>query len=146
MGDLIAKEMDTYDTEFARTVVLTNKPIWTMENTKVDIELLIIKGSSGITDIVSEYYRCMYKDSIHICTDGSKDLQTEASGSAVYIPRYHVGVNKRTSDRLSVYTVELYAILIPLEWIEQSRWDNIVIYSDSVTPLVSIKSGVTRHH
>ncbi len=51
-GDLIAKEMDIYDTEFASTVVLTNKPIWTMENTKVDIELLIIKGSSGITDIV----------------------------------------------------------------------------------------------
>ncbi len=60
-----------------------------MKNTKVDIELLIIKGSSGITDIVSEYYRYMdnmYKDSIQICTDGSKDLQTEATGSAVYIP------------------------------------------------------------
>ncbi len=37
-------------------------------------ELLIIKGSSGITDIVSEYYRYMdnmYKDSIQIFTDGS---------------------------------------------------------------------------
>ncbi len=55
-GDLIAKEMDIYDKEFASTVVWTNKPIWTMENTKVDIELLIIKGSSGITDIVNEYY------------------------------------------------------------------------------------------
>ncbi len=68
-GDLIAKEMDIYDKEFASTVVWTNKPIWTMENTKVDIELLIIKGSSGITDIVSEYYRYMdnmYKDSIQI--------------------------------------------------------------------------------
>lgn len=73
-GDLIAKEMDIYDKEFASTVVWTNKPIWTMENTKVDIELLIIKGSSGITDIVSEYYRYMdnmYKDSIQIFTDGS---------------------------------------------------------------------------
>ncbi len=97
--------MDIYDKEFASTVVWTNKPIWTMENTKVDIELLIIKGSSGITDIVSEYYRYMdnmYKDSIQIFTDGSKDLQTEATGSAVYIPRHHVGVNKRTSDSLSV--------------------------------------------
>ncbi len=42
--------------------------------------------------------------------------KTEATGSAVYIPRHHVGVNKRTSDSLSVYTVELYAILIALEW------------------------------
>ncbi len=36
----------------------------------------------------------MYKDSIQIFTDGSKDLQTEATGSAVYIPRHHVGVTK----------------------------------------------------
>lgn len=28
--------MDIYDKEFASTVVWTNKPIWTMENTKVD--------------------------------------------------------------------------------------------------------------
>ncbi len=117
-----------------------------MKYIKVDIELLIIKGSSVIADIVSEYYRYMYKDSIQFFTDGLKDLQTEATGSAVYIPRHHVGVNKRTSDSLSVYTVELYAILIALEWIEQSRWENVVIYSDSVTLLMSIKSGVTRHH
>ncbi|ROL42276.1 hypothetical protein DPX16_18198 [Anabarilius grahami] len=121
-GDLIAKEMDIYDKEFASTVVWFNNPIWTIESTKVDMEFLIIKGNSGNTDIVSEYYRYMdnmHKDSPHIFTDGSKDLQTEATGSAVYFPRHHVGINKRTSDNLSVYTVELYAILI--EWIEQTR-------------------------
>ncbi len=85
----IAKEMDIYDKEFASTVVWTNKPIWTMENTKVDIELLIIKGSSGITDIVSEYYRYMdnmYKDSIQIFTDGSKDLQNRGNGICCIYP------------------------------------------------------------
>lgn len=148
-GDVIAKEMGVYEKEFASTVVWTNKPIWTMENTKVDIELLIIKGCSRSTDIVSEYYRYMdnmYKDSIQIFTDGSKDLQSETTGSAVYIPSHNVGINKRTSDSLSVYTVELYAILLALEWTEQSGWDNIVICSDSVSALMSIKSGVTRNH
>ncbi len=57
-----------------------------------------------------------------------------------------MGVNKRTSNSLSVYTVEVYAVLIALEWIEHSRWDNVVICSDSVSALMSIKSGVTRNH
>lgn len=52
--------------------------------------------------------------------------QTDATGSAVFVIIYEMGVNKRTSDSLNVYTVELYAILLAFEWIEQTR-DNILI-------------------
>ena len=57
-----------------------------------------------------------YKESIQIFTDGSKDMQTDATGAAVVVPRYQVEFSKRTTDSLSVFAVELFAILMALEW------------------------------
>jgi len=64
----------------------------------------------------------------------------------VYIPKYDIGISKRTSDNLNVYAVELCAIGIALEWIEQSRDNNILICSDSASALMSMKTGKASSH
>lgn len=52
-----------------------------------------------------------------IVTVWSKYPQTDATGSAVAELNHRVEFNKRTSDCLNVYTVQLYAMLMILEWI-----------------------------
>ncbi len=47
---------------------------------------------------------------------------------------------------MSVYAVELCAVLLALEWVEEVEASKILICSDSVSALSSIKSGSARNH
>ena len=62
------------------------------------------------------------------------------------IPRYQIGISKRTSDWVSVYAVELVAIILALEWAEGIQDRKILICSDSVSSMSSIKSGACKVH
>ena len=53
-----------------------------------------------------------------------------------------MAVTKRTKDHLSVYTMELLAILLFAEWVEEP--DIVVIYSDSCAALIKLKSFVSQ--
>lgn len=57
---------------------------------------------------------------------GSKDRRIDAIGSADAVPRSQVRFKKRTSVYLNVYVVELYTMLMTLEWIEQFCCINIL--------------------
>lgn len=59
--------------------------------------------------------RKKYKDYVQVFTDGLKNLDTANTGSAVVVPSYKIEIWRRTSYCLSVYTVELYAMLMALE-------------------------------
>jgi len=48
--------------------------------------------------------------------------------------------NKRINDKMSVYTGEMLAILLSLEWVENSRSREVLIGSDSSNGLISIKN------
>jgi len=61
----------------------------------------------------------------------------------VYIPRFKTEISLRLSDKLSVYSTELTAIIIGLQWVEQIKPNRIVICSDSSSALKSIKSTKT---
>lgn len=137
--------MEVYNKRSADTVLWPVEPVLTLEIPKVELELLAIKGCNRNIDITNEYYKYKnkkYKDSIQIFTDG----QTDATGSAVYIPKYEMGISKRSSDSINVYAVELCAVLIALEWIEQYRDISILACSDSVSALMSMKTGKARSH
>ena len=60
------------------------------------------------------------------------------------MPEFKVELSKRTSDYLSVYTVEMFAILMALEWGEQFRCADVVICSDSVSALGSIEKEAAK--
>lgn len=51
---------------------------------------------------------------------GLKKLETETTGFEVVIPGKVIGINRRTLDKLGVYTVEMSAILIALRWVEKT--------------------------
>ncbi len=81
-----------------------------------------------------------------VFTDGSKDPITGVTGAAIVVPRQMSEMSRRTSDHLSVYAVELFAILMALEWIECTKSNRTLICSDSVSVLQSLKTGMVKNH
>lgn len=58
-----------------------------------------------------------------------------------FVSQRDVIIRKRTTDNLSVYTVELVASLISLEWVRMCGHQSFVVASDSMAAPTTIKSG-----
>lgn len=59
-----------------------------------------------------------YNDIVQVYTDVLKDPNSGRTVPTVYIPQFEKTIKQRTLDHLTVYTVELLAILLTLAWIE----------------------------
>uniref|UniRef100_A0A9J8CA31 Uncharacterized protein n=1 Tax=Cyprinus carpio carpio TaxID=630221 RepID=A0A9J8CA31_CYPCA len=62
---------------------------------------------------------------------------------AVYIPLFNIRMSKRTSDHISVFTAEIIAICLALQWIEEIQPTRAVICTDSLSALNSLESGTS---
>lgn len=87
----------------------------------------------------SIYIRNSYNNYLRIYTDGSKSKQ-ECVGVGIHIPEFKINMSKRLSDQLSVYTAEIVAVIIALQWVEEVRPDRVVICTDSLSVIKSIQS------
>ena len=118
-----------------------------LQESSVDpAEIWNIKRRSKIAALVQEFYNYAdgkYEEHVYIYTDGSKEPIT---GATVVIPSHHITVPKRTSDYLSISAVELCAILLAIEWVEDMVDGKIVICSDSVSSVLSIKNRTVKTH
>ena len=81
-----------------------------------------------------------YSDFTQVYTDGAKKPETGVTGYGVAIPVKRIGINRRTSNKLGVYTVEMLAVLVALRWVEKTKQDKVMICSDSTSILASIRS------
>ena len=79
-----------------------------------------------------------------IFTDGSKDPESGKTGLGVYVASSRSRQSVRTSDHLSVFSVELLAILWALDWVEENKPPKSIICSDSAAALVALKEGTSR--
>ena len=111
----------------------------------VDIALVKMRDEveeeKDVRHLTNVHIRTEYPDGIQIFTDGSKDPATGKTAAAVFIPKYKKEIQKRLSDHLAVYSVELFAICLALEWIEEVKTRCNVICSDSLSALTSILHG-----
>lgn len=78
---------------------------------------------------------------VHIFTDGSKDPPTGYTTAAVYIANLQVYIQKMIIYHVSVFTTELIAILLAIQWVEKAKPKRIVVCSDSPSALSSLGSG-----
>jgi ribonuclease HI len=62
------------------------------------------------------------------------------TGAAFGVPEFKVAVTKRATDHLSVYTMELLAILLAAVCVEEVRPDRVVICSDLRAALIHLYS------
>lgn len=55
--------------------------------------------------------------------------------------KYQVAIKKRIADNLMMFTAELVARYLVLQWVEKMRQDKVVICSDFLAPIKSLKYG-----
>lgn len=97
------------------------------------------KGFGNIV-LVEDRLQTLYQTFVPVYTDGSKVPYTGSTGFAFSIPTLQVSVKRRTSDHLSVYTVEMMAIATALQWIEESQIKEVIICTDSCSALITSHS------
>lgn len=79
---------------------------------------------------VAQKYLERCSDRVAIFTDGPKDPGTGRTGVAVCTPENKVNIQKRCTDHLSEYSVELTAVMIALQWTEEQSINKSVIVSE----------------
>ncbi len=133
-----ATELKVNQFNVSPTVPLPVIKPWLLLDAIVDFTLLEqkIKGNEynlyNVQKYINEYYSY-----VQIYTDASKSLDNKI-GEAFTVPEFHLSVRKRTSDELSVYTGEMIALLLAIQWIEEIRPLKSVICSDSCASLASL--------
>lgn len=139
IGDAV-NEIGIGDMTVSPIVPLSNVPPWLLGELEVDMHLLEFKKQSSIDrSQVSRYLGEKYSMFIKIYTDASKTDDNRV-GAAFIIPEINVMLNKRVNDKLSVFTGEMLAILLALEWVENSKTRKVLIGSDSSSALNSFKN------
>lgn len=109
----------------------------------MDWRLLEEKKTGRGVDLVGVFKsltQISYRDFTLIFTDGSKEIETGVTGFGVVVPEKGVSLNRRTTNRLSVYTVEMVAVLMVLRWAEHARVERVLICCDSASVLTSLRS------
>lgn len=116
-------------------------PPWILPEASVDLTLLdrknkdksFIINSHTIQNYIDNYYNY-----VQIYTDASKNT-ADHIGIAFIVPEFHIKVKKRINDKLSIYTGEMLAILLAIQWVEENRPLISIICSDSSSSLTSLQ-------
>lgn len=78
-------------------------------------------------------------------TDGSERQITGAAFLVQDSDGQWISGVKRTSNHLAVYTVEMMGMFLALRWVEERKPENVLICSDSVSVLKSLKTFKSCH-
>ena len=118
----VSKDMALDQLRYSPTVPLPVTPPWLFPAVAVDLSMLKEQKEAGnISQLVEHRLSTMYQTAVPVYTDGSKEPETGRTGFAFSIPTMKVSIKRRTSDYLSVYTVEMLAIAAALQCVEESR-------------------------
>jgi len=91
--------------------------------------------------VVKQYVNREYYSILQVFTDGSKEPESGRTAAAVFIPTFNIKIAKRISDHTSVFTTEVIAIILALQWIIEVQPVRSVICTDSMAALTSLMSG-----
>ncbi len=144
IGNEVAREFGVFYMKMSPIVVYPMVAPWLLFWPDIDWYLLELKRKEkDQIDLVNAFKYLInkdYKEFVHVYTDGSKKPETGVTGYGVAIPAKGIGINRRTSDFLGVYTVEMVAVLVALRWVEKTRQEKVLICSDSSLVLESFRS------
>jgi len=128
--------------EMSQTTPVSIIPPWILPEATVDMSLMEKKQDKSYTVDINlvQLHLDSYYQYIQIYTDASKI--TEKLGIAFVVPEFNIKIGKRITDGLSVYTGEMLAILLALQWVEDIK-PLKTICSDSSSALLSLKNNQT---
>ena len=120
-------------------------PFWLLPEPNVDLTLLEWKQQGGINSSqVEGHLKEAWGAHIQIFTDGSKEPKNGKAGCGIYVVDPQVQQGLRISNRASVFTTEITAIIWALWWIEQVKPGKVIICSDSAAALIALRRGTSR--
>ena len=76
---------------------------------------------------------------MHVYTDGSKEASLGRTATAIRISDFRVVTAFRLTNHLSVFSTELFAIVLALEWISELNPFSVVILSDSLSTFKALE-------
>ncbi|XP_037531828.1 uncharacterized protein LOC119409038 [Nematolebias whitei] len=137
------KELKVDTLEISQSDPISVIPPWILPEAIVDLSIMAKKQEKShvIDRFAVQLHLNSYYGHVQIYTDASKI--DGRIGIAFTIPEFNVNIGKRVTDRLSIYTGELLAILLALQWIEDVKPLQAIICSDSSSALISIKYNNT---
>jgi ribonuclease HI len=95
--------------------------------------------SPNLTKLLTQEHINKFANFLQIYTDGSKQ-NNNRTASATYIPSLDIIISRRIPDNCTVYTSELTAILLALNWILENKPSNIIIFTDSLSSILSLQN------
>ncbi|XP_013879364.1 uncharacterized protein LOC106528677, partial [Austrofundulus limnaeus] len=136
------EEIQLLNISISPVVPLPTIPPWILPNAKVDFTIMKKKNDKGFNcnSYTVQKYIDQYYSYVQIYTDASKD-STGKIGIAIIIPEFHIKQAKRITNGLSVYTGEMSAILLAVQWVEEVRPLRSLICSDSSSALLSLQNS-----
>ena len=117
--------------------VIPQVPPWTMHHPKVCLDLSVLAKKDTpshvyiqkFNEIKDQYFYC-----IPIYTDGSKDNDRVGCGLIIN----NLSIKQRLPSNASIFTAEVTAIDLALDTIAESDDDHFIIFSDSLSVLLSL--------
>ena len=126
---------------------LSDHPPWELKHAQIDTKLTqICNKKEECPDIVLSKcleHNARYEAHMHIYTDGSKTADGKVA-AAFYVPSQDVRCGTRIADDSTVYTAEMTAIKLTLEYIINANISadtRVAVFSDSLSSLTSIETG-----
>ena len=118
--------------------VIPQVPPWTVRRPKVCLDLSVLAGRGAPSHVyiqefneIEDQYSCC----IPIYTDGSKD------GDRVGLIMNHLSIKQLLPSGASIFTAEVAAIDLALDTVAESDDDHFIIFSDSLSVLLSLHNG-----
>ena len=124
-------------TDNVHATVIPQVPPWTMHHPKVCLDLSILAKKDTPSHVFIQKFNEI-KDQYSYCTpiytDGSKDNDRVGCGLIIY----NLSIKQRLPSNASIFTAEVTAIDLALDTIAESDDDHFIIFSDSLSVLLSL--------
>ena len=140
-GSVIQEFVDQLGGQISKQSPWSKIPLWRFSSVNIDICLAnrIDKMVSPVVNkSISLEHMSLWSDCVSIYTDGSKvDSKT---GYGIFIPELEYSEYARIENDTSIFIAELVAINKALILVKQKGLSKVVIFSDSLSGLMVIKS------
>ena len=122
--DNLVNEYGLKELKYGPALALSCIPPWLLPDPEVNIDLLTEKSEHvtkhRFAQACLSYLNTSYYGYLKIFTDGSKDPKGQC-GIGIYIPEFEKGYGYRVSDFLSVYSIEMTAIITALRLVVDTK-------------------------
>jgi len=122
----------------------SHRPRWDYEEVETSVRLFdLIKGSDDgrvKREIVVKEINSHWATSLHIYTDGSLDPESTKVGCSFVVPPFKLSHCFRLSNGISIFSAELMAILLALEWVDEVKPRDVTIFSDCKSAVSKISN------